>query len=479
METREINRLRQKFIAIALASVLIVMLFIGGVAVGLLHLYSSVQIHTALDAIGTRYERGISGGGEKKGTDSSGESGNSSRNADSSSSDSSSGTDGIDPSETLENKPLYGFNLLSPRLLSVSSFFTVEMTEDKTSIRINTVNLDSLEDTNAYALALQALERGGHYGNIGIYYYAITTLSNGNTLVAMLNNQENTYMELSISILITGLCMIGLFITFFIIRALSYRAIQPSIENATRQKEFITNASHELKTPLAVISANTEFIEMMNGKSEWTESTLNQVDRMNGLIQNLVMISRSSEQESTISSECNVSKAVQETVEPFEALAKREEKDLAVNITPGVTMITDESAIRMLSSTLVDNAIKYCDEKGMIGISLIPTKKKNTCILTVSNSYADGANIDCRRFFDRFYREDQSHHTEGGKKGYGIGLSVAESIANRNGGSIRVDWKDGIIAFTAYLVGSRTPFTGDEAERARAFGGRAGHADTK
>ena len=477
METREINRLRQKFIAIALASVLIVMLFIGGVAVGLLHLYSSVQIHTALDAIGTRYERGISGGGEKKGTDSSGESGNSSRNADSSSSDSSSGTDEIDPSETLENKPLYGFNLLSPRLLSVSSFFTVEMTEDKTSIRINTVNLDSLEDTNAYALALQALERGGHYGNIGIYYYAITTLSNGNTLVAMLNNQENTYMELSISILITGICMIGLFITFFIIRALSYRAIQPSIENATRQKEFITNASHELKTPLAVISANTEFIEMMNGKSEWTESTLNQVDRMNGLIQNLVMISRSSEQESTISSECNVSKAVQETVEPFEALAKREEKDLAVNITPGVTMITDESG--MLSSTLVDNAIKYCDEKGMIGISLIPTKKKNTCILTVSNSYADGANIDCKRFFDRFYREDQSHHTEGGKKGYGIGLSVAESIANRNGGSIRVDWKDGIIAFTAYLVGSRTPFTGDEAERARAFGGRAGHADTK
>ncbi len=469
METREINRLRQKFIVIALASVLIVMLFIGGVAIGLLHLYSTIQIHNALDAIGARYEHVISG-------DSDANSGNSSKSgAGSKSGNTSSGSDSaivdVDPSETLENKPFYGFNILSPKLLSVQSFFTVEIASDNSTANIDSVNLDSLSDSAAYSLARKALDRGGHYGSIGVYHYAITSLSNGSTLVAMLNNQENLYMELSIATLITGICLIGLFITFFIIRALSYRAIKPSIENAKRQKEFITNASHELKTPLAVISANTEFIEMMNGKSEWTESTLNQVDRMNGLIQNLVMISRSSEQESAVSAECNVSKAVQETVTPFEALAKREEKDLEVSITPDVTMITDESAIRMLSSTLVDNAIKYCDEKGHIGISLIPTKKKNTCILTVANSYADGANIDCRRFFDRFYREDASHHAESGqKKGYGIGLSVAESIANRNGGSIRVDWKDGIIAFTCYLVGSRAPFAAEEKEDRRPFG---------
>lgn len=463
METREINRLRQKFIWIALASVLIVMLFIGGVAIGLLHLYSTIQIHNALDAIGARYEHVISGDTD---TDSgtSGKSGSDSRSG-SSSSDDSAIVD-IDPSETLENKPFYGFNILSPKLLSVQSFLTVEVTEDNTAVNISAVNLDSLTDSSAYGLAAKALERGGHYGSIGVYHYAITSLSNGNTLVAMLNNQENLYMEITVGLLITGICMIGLFVTFFIIRALSWRAIQPSLENSKRQKEFITNASHELKTPLAVISANTEFIEMMNGKSEWTESTLNQVDRMNGLIQNLVMISRSSEQESAVAAECDVSKAVRETVTPFEALAKREEKDLQLSIADNVTMITDESAIRMLSSTLVDNAIKYCDEKGMIAISLVPGKKKNTCILTVANSYADGAKIDCRRFFDRFYREDQSHHAESGKKGYGIGLSVAESIANRNGGNIRVDWKDGVIGFTAFLVGSRNAFA-TEAEQQR------------
>lgn len=450
METREINRLRQKFILIALASVLIVMLFIGGVAVLLLHLYSSFQIRNALDVITTRYEHIISGDTDSESSD---RSGSSSKSGTSDSNDTP--IIDIDPSETLENKPFYGFNLLSPRLLTVQSFFTVEVTEENTAVNVNSVNLDSLSDSSACGLAAKALEKGGHYGNIGIYYYSITALSNGNTLVTMLNNQENVYMELSVAILITGICMIGLIITFFIIRALSYRAIRPSIENAKRQKEFITNASHELKTPLAVISANTEFIEMMNGKSEWTESTLNQVDRMNGLIQNLVMISRSSEQESVAASEVSVSKAVAETVTPFEALARREEKVLDVSITPDVVLITDESAVRMLSSTLVDNAIKYCDKKGHITISLIPTKKKNTCILTVANSYAEGADIDCKRFFDRFYREDASHHAEDGKKGYGIGLSVAESIANRNGGSIRVDWKDGIIAFTCYLVGSK------------------------
>ena len=150
-----------------------------------------------------------------------------------------------------------------------------------------------------------------------------------------------------------------------------------------------------------------------------------------------------------------------ETVEPFAALAKREEKALETNLAPAVKMYTDGSAIRMLASTLVDNAIKYCDDKGKIEVRLVAGKRQNTCTLTVSNSYADGANIDCRKFFDRFYRQDQSHHADGGEKksGYGIGLSVAESIAERNGGNICVDWKDGVITFTANLVGSRLHHT--------------------
>ena len=118
-------------------------------------------------------------------------------------------------------------------------------------------------------------------------------------------------------------CIVGLFITYLLVRVFSWKAIQPAIKNAERQKKFITNASHEVKTPLAVIKANTEFIEMTDKESEWTKSTLEQVDRMDGLIRNLVMISRDSEKETDIEAECDISSIAADTAGSFESLGKQ------------------------------------------------------------------------------------------------------------------------------------------------------------
>ena len=109
----------------------------------------------------------------------------------------------------------------------------------------------------------------------------------------------------------------------------------------------------------------------------------------------------------------------------------------------------------MLLSVLIDNAIKYCDEGGLVELKASPGKRKNTVLLTVSNSFKDGEKVDYKRFFDRFYRSDESHSQTEKQSGYGIGLSVAESIAQRHSGSINASFKDGIITFTVNLIGGR------------------------
>jgi signal transduction histidine kinase len=249
------------------------------------------------------------------------------------------------------------------------------------------------------------------------------------------------------------ICGVGLIITFLAVLALSGRIVQPEIENARRQKMFITNASHELKTPLAVIRANTELEELINGETEWTHSTLRQVDRLNGLIQNLVMIARAQEAEDPGTlTDVDASAAIIDTVRPYESLARQEGKTLSLDVVPDLHMTADESRLRQLAAILVDNAFKYCDEKGDVSVAFSRTRIGRQMSLTVSNSYAAGKDVDYSRFFERFYREDTSHNTNREDRGgFGIGLSIAESICNQYKGTIRASWKDGIITFTCLL----------------------------
>jgi len=241
----------------------------------------------------------------------------------------------------------------------------------------------------------------------------------------------------------------GLIITFILVMHFSRVAIAPEIENSNRQKNFITNASHELKTPLAVIRANTEMQQMINGEDEWSESTLRQVDHLDGLIANLVMISKAQEMEDKSEmSEIDVSDAVRTSVQAFESLAAQSKLTLITQVPDNIRMVADASKIMQLTTLLVDNAIKYCDEGGMVKVELSSLKKLGVK-LVVTNTYKSGANIDYNKFFDRFYREDQSHNIDRG--GYGIGLSIAENICNQYKGSIRANWKNGEISFICQL----------------------------
>lgn len=290
-------------------------------------------------------------------------------------------------------------------------------------------------------------DRSGQYMG---YYYKKHTLDDNTVAIAFLDGSMVIATQLRSVCLTILICLLGLVITFFLMKKFSNRAIQPEMENSRRQKEFVTNASHELKTPLAVIRTNTEMMEILQGKSEWTRSTIKQVDHLNGLIQNLVMIARSQEREDRRElSEISVSKAIAETIDPYEQLAIQSGLKICRDIEDNVRIVADESKIRQLTTLLIDNALKYCDEEGMVQVSLHSLKNSKGIQLVIANSYAKGEDIDYSRFFDRFYREDPSHNID--KGGYGIGLSIAESICRQYEGNIYAKWKAGSIWFVCTI----------------------------
>ena len=143
----------------------------------------------------------------------------------------------------------------------------------------------------------------------------------------------------------------------------------------------------------------------------------------------------------------DVTEAIKDTVKSYVPVAENAGKTLNQNIAENVHMKAVESQIRQLATLLIDNAIKYCDEKGTIDVTVV--QKGKGIRLTVSNSYAEGKNVDYSKFFERFYRADTSHNVD--KGGYGIGLSIADSLVKQYNGSINASWKDGIITFDSIL----------------------------
>ncbi len=294
----------------------------------------------------------------------------------------------------------------------------------------------------------EILEDGKSVGRNNAYSYKMETNEDGQTVIAMVNVASLMNFRSQIIYLTMAVSFISLIIVFAFVVKFSKRAIASEIENNRRQQQFITNASHELKTPLAVIRANTELEEIMIGENQWTKSTLQQIDRMNNLIKNLVMITRSQEREDKTALETiNVTEVVNKSLDPYESMVISEELTMTRHL-EDCTFVADATKIEQLVTLLIDNAFKYCDPKGIIDVKL-STIKKNGIEIVVSNDYAEGKDVDYSKFFERFYRQDQSHNID--KGGYGIGLSIAENICEQYRGSIHVEWHEGRISFICHL----------------------------
>ena len=349
----------------------------------------------------------------------------------------------------------------TPDSYYTTRYFAVLFDENETVSVIKTSHIAYIDEEQAEEYARIALDRPFRFGNFGRYYYYCADRESGGTIVVYLDRTEQLSLMRRVLISVLSILGFGTFLSFFIMRLLSKGFVRTEMENVEKQKQFITNASHELKTPLAVIKANTEMQEMMDGESEWSQSTLRQVERMTGLIGNLVQIARAQEMTDGELAPTDIAAAVSETADSFAPVAASDGKKLEKEIPDSLVTKSSDSSMRQLTSLLIDNAIKYCDDGGTIKVEL--TRSRRGAVLTVSNDYAEGANVDYTRFFERFYRQDEAHtilagtaagSSEGssgertGKSGYGIGLSIAESLVKSMKGSIDVSWDKGRILFT-------------------------------
>lgn len=331
-------------------------------------------------------------------------------------------------------------------------YFTVSYDKDGSLDRIDTGHIAAVSSSEAICYAEDAAEKGGQNQYIENYKYTISEREDGGLLYIFLDCQKdiatkNVFLVISISIAVTGYLLVCVMIIIF-----SKRAVKPFIEGYEKQRRFITDAGHEIKTPLAIISANTEVIEMISEPSEWTESIKNQITRLDGLIANLMSLARMEENSVKYTfREFDLSSAANDTIDPFITLADTKGKVLESDIESGIFYTGDEGAVRQLISILVENAVKYCDDGGFIRVELYKTAKGKSIKLEVINSCENPPDGDLSKLFDRFYRYDESRSRNDGdqKSGYGVGLSIAKAVCEAHKGKISAKADKGNITFTA------------------------------
>lgn len=333
-------------------------------------------------------------------------------------------------------------------------YFSVVYKEDKTLYSTNLDHLSNLSKEQALSYANKVIKDSRSSGvfKVGSQFYSYQITQDSKTkryLLVVLDStnyleSRNDFFWLSIQ-----LCFYSFIFFVLVVSGFSNFAIRPYIKNYENQKRFITNAGHELKTPLAIISANTELQELMTGENEWTESTKDQVKRLSNLINQMVVLARLEEQPDVTLEDVNFSEVVKKVAGNFKSVIEKAGKKYEIKLQEDIHVKATEDELYELVSILIDNACKYCDDDGQIFVTLTKAKRGKRARLTVANSYADGKNVDYSRFFDRFYREDESHNQK--QPGYGIGLSMAESLVRIFKGRIWVSYKKGLIGFTVLL----------------------------
>ena len=235
---------------------------------------------------------------------------------------------------------------------------------------------------------------------------------------------------------------------FIIITATSKRVLRPLLANFEQQKQFITNAGHELKTPLAVIDADIDVLEMTVGEdNEWIESIKNQTSRLNLLIKNLLSLANMEEEKKNLTvSEFSLSETLEGCINDFKALTQN--KNVEFNKDIKVSIVADQSMIKQLITILLDNSIKYTPDDGTIKITA--ERHGKTTKFEIANTCENVESINTEKLFDRFYRGDESRNKK--KEGYGIGLSIAKTIVDMHKGKINAYvTKDGMISFRVII----------------------------
>ncbi len=322
----------------------------------------------------------------------------------------------------------------SPETPYESRYFSVMMDKNGNIIDTNTSMITSVDADTAISYAEKAISKGNASGFIDDYRYIVRDEWNGSRISFLDCGRrlDTFYSFLTIS---SVMALAGFIIVAVIIIILSDKIIRPIAESDRKQKMFITDAGHEIKTPLTIISANADILEMEFGEdNESLSDIIQQTKRLRSLTDDLIMLSRMEEAEDSMQKiEFPISDVVEETIHPFVNLAKSEEKELLCDIEEGLTLRGNDKSIGQLVTILLDNALKYSPVGGTIALTLY--KKSRNISLSVYNQTEKEVDPENLKYvFDRFYRTDSSRNSETG--GHGIGLSIAKAIVTAHNGEI-------------------------------------------
>lgn len=347
-----------------------------------------------------------------------------------------------DPKE----RPPANFNEETP---FSTRFFVLRYTNDGRLLNTDLDHIASVTETDTDAYLQFALAHGPGTGYRDIYKYRIVQSEDGSWLAVFLDCRDELHSirDYGLASILALAASIGL--VYILILALSRKAMAPVAQSVEKQKQFITDASHELKTPLTVITTSLKVLEMDVGPQKWIDKAQDQVEHLKKLVNQLVTLSRLDEEKPPLTlTQFSISEAVQETAESFRDFAAANNRILELAIARELTYYGDEYAIRQLVSILMDNAVKYSDENGRICLTLEKTKKG--ILLRAFNTCPEMDIAETDKLFDRFYRIDKSRSKQSG--GFGIGLSIARGIVQAHGGSIRASCPDPrSIEFTVIL----------------------------
>ncbi len=324
-------------------------------------------------------------------------------------------------------------------------FFTIKFNSSQGIISVDTGRISAVDTSTAIEMAVEAISSGKANDYLGNYRYLITVDEAAEQVSVIFVDRSKvlesarSFLNASILVAVIGIAAVAVLIIIF-----SGRITKPVAESYERQRRFITDAGHELKTPLAIINADVEVIEMdVDGEeeeNEWLADIKVQTKRLADLTGELISLSKMEETpDKSEMMEFPFSDMAEETVSSFDSRAVAQGKTLTVDIQPDITVKGNEKGLRQLVSILCDNAMKYSLDGSEVWVD--GNKQGKIVVLSVENDCNPVTKENIDHMFERFYRVDESRNSSTG--GYGIGLSIAKAVVTGHKGRIQATTRDG------------------------------------
>lgn len=417
-----IQRLRKRFIRIAMLSVALVLLALTLIVNIANFVSTNRDINDMLDLICEGPDSGVPAGKPR------------------------SGPDAVRSMQQPQEPPKGPFNQETQYSMR---YFTLTLDTEGTVTDGDFTHIASVTQQSADAYAAAALRHGEGYGFYSSSFkFLVTAQENGQYQAIFLDCYQQLRAVRTLAVWSGVSYAVCIALVYVLVVLLSRRAIDPVVQASERQKQFITDAGHELKTPITVIGTSLKVLELEVGQQKWIDKARAQTEKLRELVQALITLCKYDEQTTLLHPQpFAVGEAVQDAAESFEELAQAKGCTIQVSAPPECSFCGDEAAVRQLVSILLENAVKYAAPDTEIRVALELLRRGVR--LTVENECVQPPDGPLDRLFDRFYRPDASRTAATG--GFGIGLSIAKSIAEAHHGTIRASVQENRITFAAEL----------------------------